>query len=241
LETGGLTEDDCATAIERLLPPWQKQRSVLAALQVPSSEQALVKGLERYMAVREYEWRLTADAMRKRDVTLLSQARAARVAALGIRMPGISARRRSRRSAERITLGSSALNQEIRRTQGLDEASMNLYNDAIARARLGKISLPDVAATIEKDIIAPWNQQLGRLLALELHGPPDWTRRPVAEFMRRRLDAWRLTARATRERDPRLMNRAMAAQRDALAILGETQEQRGVTGVPPTPRTKNAH
>jgi len=34
--------------------------------------------------------------------------------------------------------------------------------------------------------------------------------------MRRRLVAWRLTARAVRERDPLLMKRAVAAQREAL-------------------------
>jgi hypothetical protein len=90
------------------------------------------------------------------------------------------------------------------------------YNKAMTRARAGQISLPEVADTIEKEIIVPWAAQYERLLSLKLHGPPDWTRKPVAEFMRRRLVAWRLTARAVRERDPLLMKQAVTAQREAL-------------------------
>ena len=78
---------------------------------------------------------------------------------------------------------------------------------------------------IERQIITPWNQQYERLTALPLHGPPDWTRRPVAEFMRRRLAAWRLTVRAARARDPMLMKKAMAAQRDAVEFLRASQSQ----------------
>jgi hypothetical protein len=113
-------------------------------------------------------------------------------------------------------LGSSDLDGELRRTETLERTSVGNYNKAMTRARAGQISLPEVADTIEKEIIVPWAAQYERLLSLKLHGPPDWTRKPVAEFMRRRLVAWRLTARAVRERDPLLMKQAVTAQREAL-------------------------
>jgi hypothetical protein len=85
------------------------------------------------------------------------------------------------------------------------------------------MSLAEMAALIEKEIIAPWAAQYERLTALDVHGPPDWARQPVAEFMRRRLDAWRLTVRAARERNPSLMRLAEAAHQDAVAFLKASQ------------------
>jgi hypothetical protein len=142
-------------------------------------------------------------------------------------MPGISGGGRVVRVAETprtaaIAIGSPALTAELRRAETLEKTSVNLYNSQLAKARAGQISLPALAASIEKEIVVPWDQQYERLRALDLHGPPDWTRKPVAEFMRRRLDAWRLTARAARERNPLLMKEAVAAQQDAIATLRDT-------------------
>lgn len=223
---GDLSEDECAMAIERLLPPWRALRSTIAPLHVPPSDAPLIRAIVQYMDVRQYTWTLTADAMRKRDVTLLGQAQGAHVAALGIRVPRSGASRRSRTAAGAITLGSSVLNREFGRTESLDDASTRLYDGWIAKARTGQMSLPEIATMIEKQIIGPWTQQYERLLALPLHGPPDWTREPVAEFMRRRLAAWRLTVRAARGRDPLLMKQAMAAQQAAVAFLRASQPQR---------------
>jgi rhomboid protease GluP len=223
---GELTEDECAMAIDRLLPPWRALRSTLAALHVPPSDTAVITAIVQYMDVRQYAWTLTADAMRKRDVTLLGQGQGAHVAAIGIRVPRSTASRRSRTAAGAITFGSSALNGELGRTVSLDDASTRLYDGWIAKARTGQMSLPDIATAVEKQIIVPWSRQYDRLLALPLHGPPDWTRKPLVEFMRRRLDAWRLTARAARGRDPLLMKEAMAAQQDAVAFLRASQAQR---------------
>jgi len=221
LATGELTEEDTALAIEQLVPPWHAQRSTLVTLKIPPSDRLLAAQIVQYMDARERGWTLTADALRKRDVTLLQQGQAAHAAALRNLPVRISGRRRIMRlprpsRAGAIMLGSSDLDGELRRTETLERTSVGNYNKAMTRARAGQISLPEVADTIEKEIIVPWAAQYERLLSLKLHGPPDWTRKPVAEFMRRRLVAWRLTARAVRERDPLLMKQAVTAQREAL-------------------------
>jgi hypothetical protein len=222
LAMGDLTEDECATAIKRLLPPWRAQRSAFAALRVPPPEQAVVRRITRYMDARERAWRLTVDAMRQRDLTLLAGSQQAHGEALRwstrVGAPRRPARAPAPRSAA-IELGSSELNVEIRRMQRMDETFTKTYNDRMALVRAGRMSLDELAATIEKEIIAPWDAQYERLMALRVHGPPDWARQPVAEFMRRRLEAWRLTARAQRERNPSLMRQAERAHSDAVAFL----------------------
>jgi rhomboid protease GluP len=227
LAGGDLTEDDAVVVIERLLASWRAQRSALATLQVPSSDQLLVTRIVEYMGARERGWELMAEAIRKRDVTLFQKSQAAHIGAR-LRMPGGgSGGRRVVRVAETprtaaIAIGSPALSAELRRAETLEKTSVNLYNSQLAKARAGRISLPELAASIEKEIAVPWEQQYERMRALDLHGPADWTRKPVAEFMRRRLDAWRLTARAARERNPLLMKQAVAAQQDAIATLHDT-------------------
>jgi hypothetical protein len=232
--TGNVTEDECATAIERLLPPWRAQRSSFAALLVPPAEQALVRRITRYMDARERAWRLTVDAMRQRDLTLLARSQQAHGEALRSSSRIGAPRRRSRAPAPgfgSINFGSSKLNDEIRRTQRMDETFTKTYNDRMARLRAGQMSLAEMAAMIEKEIIAPWAAQYERLTALEVHGPADWARQPVAEFMRRRLEAWRLSARATRERNPALMRQAEAAHGAAVSYLRASQQHQVVVPV----------
>jgi membrane associated rhomboid family serine protease len=229
LAKGESNEEDTARALEQLLPRWRAQRKRLAELKVPPADQDLVKRLVRYMDAREQGWALTAEAMRKRDVTLLAKGQAAHASALGQLTSRVNMRRGPGQQTESpaapaITLGTSELNEEMRKTQKLDEKSADLYNSMLVKARSGQVSMPDMASTIEAQIIKPWEEQYARLMALPLHGPPAWARQPAADYMRLRLDAWRLNARAIREQNPLLMKQAAAAQRDALAILGETQQ-----------------
>ena len=226
LATGRMTEADCAIAIERLLPPWRTQRSTFAALSVPPSVQAFVGQIVRYMDARNRAWTLTADAMHTRDVTQLARAQEAHAEAMGILAPRLRSARARAPGAGAITFGSPELNTELRRTQRLDETFMRMYHDRMATVRAGQLSLPDMAALIDEEIIAPWTAQYERLTALPVHGPPDWARQPVAEFMRRRLDAWRLTARAQRERNPSLMRTAEGAHGDAVAFLRASRQRR---------------
>ena len=200
VDTGELTEDDCATAIERLLRPWRAQRAALAALQLPPVEQEPVRRMVRYMAAREKAWTLTADAMRKRDISLLAESQAAHGAALADgNVPNRPARRGTRTPrVPTLTLGSSALNQELRNIQKLDDTITQVYTDRVAQLRAGQTSPRELAAIIENRIIAPWTRQYERLMALPLHGPPEWARTPVAEQMLRRLEIWRLRALAAR-------------------------------------------
>jgi rhomboid protease GluP len=228
LANGESSEEDTAAALERLLPPWRAQRAKLATLHAPPSDQDLVKRLLRYMDARDQGWTLTAEAMRTRDMTLLARGQAAHASALGQLTSQVNMRRALAQPTESpaapaITFGTSELSEEIRKTQTLDEASANLYNSLRAKAKGGQVSMPDMASTIETQIIKPWEEQYKRLMALPLHGPPDWARRPVAEYMRRRLEAWRLNARAIREQNPSLMKQAVAAQESALAMLRESQ------------------
>ena len=230
LARGQSSEEETAAVLERLLPPWRAQRAKLAALQVPPPDHDLVTRLVRYMDAREQGWVLTAEAMRKRDMALLAKGQAAHAAALGTLTSKGSQRQRRDRPTESppaaaITVGSSELSSELRRTQQLDEKSATLYNGLLAKARAGQVSMPEMASTIETQIIKPWEEQYGRLMALPLHGPPDWSRQPVAEYMRRRLEAWRLNARAMREQNPALMKQAVAAQASALALLRDSQER----------------
>lgn len=178
------------------------------------------------MDARNRAWTLTADAMRTRDVTPLAGAQKAHAEAMGILAPRLRSARARAPGAGAITFGSSELNTELRRTQRLDETFTRMYNERMATVRAGQLSLPAMAALIDKEISAPWAAQYERLMALPVHGPPDWARQPVAEFMRRRLDAWRLTARAHRERNPSLMRTAEAAHTEAVAFLRAAQQPR---------------
>jgi hypothetical protein len=219
---GGITEEDCARALEELLPPWREARETMASLRVPSSEQPLIGRIVRYMDARDRAWTLAADGMRTRDVALLVKSQEAHgeaIRSLGGRIGG--PRRTSARAprAGTITFGSSELNGELRRAQRLDDTLTRVFNERMTRVRTGRMSLPELAAALETDTIAPWAEQYKRVIEFPAHGPADWTRQPVAEFMRRRLEAWRLTARAARERDGLLMRRAEAAHADAVAYL----------------------
>src|SRR5688572_10714384 len=201
VETGQLSEDDCATAIERLLQPWRALRSAFAGLQLPPAEQEEVRRMVRYMAAREKALTLTADAMRKRDVALLAESQMAHAAALADgSIPNQRPVRRGARAPRvtTLTLGSSALNQELRNIQKLDETVTQLYNAHVARLRSGQTSVRELTALIENRIIGPWMKQYETLLALPLHGPAAWAREPVAEEMRRRLETWRKRALAAR-------------------------------------------
>ena len=227
LTMGSITEDASAKEIEQLIPPWRRQRSALAALRVPASEQALVSRMVRYMDARDRAWQLTADAVRARDLTLLARSQEAHGEAMRTSVTISVPRRRAPATAPvsgAITFGSSALNGEIRRVQRMDETFTKTFNVRMTRVQAGRMSLAEMAAVIEKEIIAPWAAQYERLTALDVHGPPDWARQPVAEFMRRRLEAWRLSARATRERNPSLMRQAETAHSDAVAFLKESQQ-----------------
>ena len=53
--------------------------------------------------------------------------------------------------------------------------------------------------------------------------------------MGRRLEAWRLNARAIREQNPSLMKQAVAAQQEALAILEKAQQAGALTQAPVPP------
>jgi rhomboid protease GluP len=240
LAKGESNEEDTARTLEQLLPPWRAQRKRLAELQVPPADQDLVKRLVRYMDARDQGWALTAEAMRKRDMTLLAKGQAAHASALGQLTSRVSMRRRpgprtESPAAPPITLGTSELSEEMRKTQKLDEASAKLYNSMLAKAKAGQVSMPDMASAIETQIIKPWEEQYKRLMALPLHGPLDWARQPVAEYMRRRLEAWRLNARAIREQNPSLMKQAVAAQQEALAILEKAQQAGALTQAPVPP------
>ena len=221
LAMGGITEEDCALALEELLPPWRDARATMASLRVPSSEQPLVGRIVRYMDARDRAWTLTADAMRTRDVALLAKSQEAHgeaMRALGSRIGGPRRAPRAARGGA-ITFGSSELNGELRRAQRLDDTLTRAFNDRMTRVRTGRMSLPELAAALEKDTVPPWAEQYKRVIEFPAHGPADWTRQPVAEFMRRRLEAWRLTARAARERNGLLMRRAEASHADAVAFL----------------------
>ncbi len=225
MTTGKVTEDDCATAIEGLLPTWRAQRTALAALQLPPADRDYVTRVVRYMDARDQAWTMTADAIRKRDVGLLAEGQSTHASAVRALSSRSVARRRpggTDPAGSAITFGTSELNVELRRMQQMDEKFTTMYNDRLAKARSGQVPLPDLAATVEKEIIVPWAGQYERLQALPLHGPPDWTRQPAAEFLRLRIEAWRLMARALRERNPALMKQAMAAQAKASTFAGST-------------------
>jgi hypothetical protein len=183
------------------------------------------------MDFREKAWRLTADGMRKRDVKLLAESdRANSEALIAAGNLIVPSRRRSvsvTRGSESNSLGTSyvpTLSRELGRTQQLDERISRLYNSTIAKMRAGRVSPAQAVQVIEKEIIPPWQAQYDRLSQLSLHGPPDWVRQPIAEYMRRRLDAWRLLARAAREGSKPLFDEAATAQRDALEVLRASQQ-----------------
>ena len=223
VSSGTLTEDDCAVAIEQLLPPWRTQRAALAGLTVPAPDRAVLDRLVRYMDSRDNAWRMTAEAMRKRDLKLLAESQKQHAVAL-VAAGSVRGRRGGVTAGPELKFGSSDLNQELRRAQALDEKVTNLYNATIAKARSGAVSPNQAAQLIEHEIISPWQLQYERLQQLPLHGPAAWVRTPVAEYMRQRSYAWRLTAQAARERSPALFKEAAVAQQDAFARLRAIQE-----------------
>jgi hypothetical protein len=223
VSSGALTEDDCAVAIEQLLPSWRTQRAALAGLTVPAPDRAVLDRLVRYMDSRDDAWRMTAEAMRKRDLKLLAESQKQHAAAL-VAAGSLRGRRGGVTGGPELKFGSSDLNQELRRAQALDEKVTNLYNATIAKARSGAVSPNQAAQLIEDEIISPWQLQYERLQQLPLHGPAAWARTPVAEYMRQRSYAWRLTARAARERSPALFKEAAVAQQHAFARLRAIQE-----------------
>lgn len=221
LAEGSITEEDCARTLEQLLPRWRETRATLDALRVPEADRALVRRIVRYMDARDRAWTLTADGMRTRDVGLLAKAQeshgeAIRTMASGA---GVPRRSRNRSSSGAITFGSPELSGHLRRAVAMDETFTRAFNDRMMRVRAGRLSLPDLAAALEKDTIAPWAAHYTLVTEFPAHGPADWTRQPIAEFMRRRLEAWRLTVRAAREQNGLLMRQSQAAHADAVAFL----------------------
>jgi membrane associated rhomboid family serine protease len=204
-----------------VIAPWQQHRSHIASLRLPSRERGLADKAVAYMDRRAAAWQLEAEAFRREDIALMRRSNeeqaAANVAGREF-LEALGVKGQADRSADAAGFpdaGEAELVKATERLATLEKANFAAYNDALARARAGRLTGAALADFIESSILKPWRAELDRLTGLPTKGPVEGSRRRVEEYMRLRGEAWRLTARGIRNASESLMRQAGAAHEKA--------------------------
>jgi rhomboid protease GluP len=227
LRAGQLTGDQFAAMVDsQLLPPWRTHRAVLARLRLPPHEHELAGRAVKYMDLRTEEWSLAARGVKRHDSELIRRSNLSQQAAneaatafMKAVSPNAPPPPPAPVTAIAIDEGGAALQQEVERLQATERRAVDTYNDHVAQVRSGALSNADFAARVETVLLPEWTRQYERFVAMRATGAVETRRAELAEYMRLRGEAWRLTAEGMRTQSPDLLKQGAAAEARAKAVI----------------------
>ncbi len=223
LREGEISEEQFADAVEQqVLPPWRAQRQALTRMRLPQRERDLTTRAAKYMELRGATWALMAEGIRTRDSALIQKSNATQAAAVQALTEFMRAANPAAPpppvSTATVNPGNAALQQEVRRFQALEARAVADYNQAVKALQSRRLSNTAFAERLEKTILPEWDAQHQRLLAVRAAGADDSRRKQVAEYMRLRGEAWRLTARGVRTQSAPTLKAAAESEAKAMAL-----------------------
>ncbi len=114
---------------------------------------------------------------------------------------------------------------EIDAFAAAETRALDALNRAVRASQEGAIDDDHFAAVVERDVLPPWRAARTRLAGLQGLGAAELSRRDLlVEYMTAREEGWTLLDEGLRRRDPELVERGTARQKDAAQVLERLKE-----------------
>jgi rhomboid protease GluP len=218
-------QDVSALVEQQLLPDWESERNRLSSLKLSPEQHRVAQGIMAFMTLRADSWRLTADGLVNNDAAKVREGELKEESALEalqtvIPGKGIQARLEERRAARK---SAADFDGELARMRDVEQTVVKLYNDSVEKVRSGRMRPAQFSATVNEQVLPPWDRMREHLAALPVRGPRKEIVDRLVHYMTLRGESWRLAAKGVATSDAAVMRQAAAKNAEALALLQQGQ------------------